>query len=140
MERILLIVAAPDYQTVHLALQSARSMARHPQRLSWGICLEQAPDAEARQAMAELGSAQYLCPAFDGWQSMTALWRGERYVLMGHPAMCFTKGWDDALLRVLTHVTGGGKGRAVIFKKGEVLRTVEEADTVEALIQEIEAL
>ena len=34
----------------------------------------------------------------------------------------------------------GGKGRAVIFKKGEVLRTVEEADAVEALIQEIEAL
>ena len=34
----------------------------------------------------------------------------------------------------------GGKGRAVIFRKGEVLRTVEEADAVEALLQEIEKL
>lgn len=34
----------------------------------------------------------------------------------------------------------GGKGRAVIFKKGEVLRSVDEADAVDALMQEIEAL
>lgn len=34
----------------------------------------------------------------------------------------------------------GGKGRAVIFRKGEVLRTVEESEAVEALMQEIENL
>ena len=34
----------------------------------------------------------------------------------------------------------GGKGRAVIFRKGEVLRTVDEADAVEELMQEIERL
>lgn len=34
----------------------------------------------------------------------------------------------------------GGKGKAVIFRKGEVLCTVEEADAVEALMQEIENL
>lgn len=34
----------------------------------------------------------------------------------------------------------GGKGRAVIFKKGAVLRTVEESQAVEALMQEIENL
>ena len=34
----------------------------------------------------------------------------------------------------------GGKGKAVIFRKGEILRTVAEADAVEALMQEIEKL
>ena len=34
----------------------------------------------------------------------------------------------------------GGKGRAVIFRKGEVLCTVDEADAVDALMQEIEKM
>ena len=34
----------------------------------------------------------------------------------------------------------GGKGKAVIFRKGEILRTVAEADAVEALMEEIEKL
>ena len=34
----------------------------------------------------------------------------------------------------------GGKGRAVIFRKGEVLRTVDETDAVEELMKEIERL
>lgn len=34
----------------------------------------------------------------------------------------------------------GGKGRAVIFRKGEVLRTVDEAVAVDELMKEIEAL
>lgn len=34
----------------------------------------------------------------------------------------------------------GGKGRAVLFKKGEVLRTVEEACAVDELMKEIEKL
>ncbi|MGI6264555.1 MAG: flavodoxin-dependent (E)-4-hydroxy-3-methylbut-2-enyl-diphosphate synthase [Acutalibacteraceae bacterium] len=34
----------------------------------------------------------------------------------------------------------GGKGRAVIFKKGEILRTVDEAAAVDALMEEIEKL
>ena len=34
----------------------------------------------------------------------------------------------------------GGKGKAVIFRKGEVLRTVTEADAVEELMKEIRSL
>ena len=34
----------------------------------------------------------------------------------------------------------GGKGRVAIFRKGEVLRTVDEADAVEELMKEIEQL
>ncbi len=34
----------------------------------------------------------------------------------------------------------GGKGRAVLFRKGEVLRTVDEKDAVEELMKEIEQL
>src|SRR3972149_12308497 len=33
-----------------------------------------------------------------------------------------------------------GKGRGVIFKKGQKLRTVEEGDLLEALMAEVEAL
>ena len=31
----------------------------------------------------------------------------------------------------------GGKGKAVIFRRGEVIRTVDESDAVEALMDEI---
>ena len=34
----------------------------------------------------------------------------------------------------------GGKGRAVLFKKGEVIRTVAEAAAVDELMKEIELL
>ena len=34
----------------------------------------------------------------------------------------------------------GGKGRVVIFRKGEVLRSVDECDAVEELMKEIEQL
>ena len=34
----------------------------------------------------------------------------------------------------------GGRGKAVLFRKGEVLRTVDEADAVDALFAEIARL
>ena len=34
----------------------------------------------------------------------------------------------------------GGKGKAVLFKKGEIIRTVSEEDAVEELMKEIERL
>jgi (E)-4-hydroxy-3-methylbut-2-enyl-diphosphate synthase len=33
-----------------------------------------------------------------------------------------------------------GKGRGVIFRKGEIIRTVDEKDFLKALMSEIEAL
>ena len=34
----------------------------------------------------------------------------------------------------------GGKGKAVLFKKGQIIRTVNEEDAVEELMKEIETL
>lgn len=34
----------------------------------------------------------------------------------------------------------GGKGKVALFRKGEVIRTVEEDQAVEELMQEIESL
>ena len=33
----------------------------------------------------------------------------------------------------------GGKGKGVIFRKGEIVRTVPESELLDALMQEIEA-
>ena len=51
---------------------------------------------------------------------------------------CVVNGPGDA--READIGIAGGKGRAVIFRKGEVLRTVDERDAVDALMAEIEKM
>lgn len=101
MDRILVLMAAAEYADAHGALESARSAAAAPEALSWGLLMESEPDDEALQAMNALGMVQFICPAQDPWASMPLLWQGEGYVLLAHPAMRFTKGWDRELLREL---------------------------------------
>ena len=101
MDRILILMAAAEFSDAQTALYSARENASEPAALSYGVTLTVEPDAEANAAMAALPQLQFLCPEEDAWRSMPALWQGEGYVLMAHPAMRFTRGWDKALLREL---------------------------------------
>lgn len=101
MDRILLLMAAPEYADAYAALHSARQSAAAPEALSFGLTLDGEPDEESLTDMAALGIVQYLCPAEDPWTAMPRLWHGEGYVLVAHPAMRFTKGWDRELLREL---------------------------------------
>lgn len=101
MDRILVLMAAAEYADAHTALQSAFRTAAEPQAISWGLTLETEPDDEALSAMDSLGLCQFFCPGSDAWASMPLLWQGEAYVLMAHPAMRFTKGWDRELVKEL---------------------------------------
>ncbi len=101
MDRILLLMAAADFADAQTALYSAKENAANPAALSFGVTLENEPDAEAHALMAGLGAIQFLCPERDAWASMPEMWQGESHVLMAHPAMRFTPGWDRALLKEL---------------------------------------
>ncbi len=106
MDRILLLMSAEEFADAQTALYSAKENAANPAALSFGLMLAYEPDAEAHALMAELGAVQFLCPETDAWQSMPEVWQGESHVLMAHPAMRFTRGWDKALLRELALCPG----------------------------------
>lgn len=101
MDRILVLMTGNTFTDACGALQSARSAARHAEALSWGLLLENEPGDEELAVMNTLGAVQYLAPAMDPWAGMPLLWNGESHVLIGHPGMRFTRGWDTALLRAL---------------------------------------
>ncbi len=101
MDRILILMAAADFADAQTALYSAKENAAEPSLLSFGVTLENEPDDEAQGLMAALGRIHFLCPESDEWRSMPELWQGEGHVLMAHPAMRFTRGWDKALLKAL---------------------------------------
>ncbi len=114
MDRILLLMAAADFADAQTALYSARENAANAAGLSFGVVLENEPAPEAQALMAALGHIQFLCPENDPWRSMPELWQGESHVLMAHPAMRFTAGWDKALLRALNRCPDTAQGRNVL--------------------------
>ena len=114
MDRILILMSALDFADAQTALYSARENAANPAVLSFGVTLENEPDEEAHALMAALGNIQFLCPEEDAWRSMPELWQGESHVLMAHPAMRFTKGWDKALLRELRRCPNADKAMNVL--------------------------
>ena len=101
MDRILILMPADCYQDADLALRSARDNAAAPQRVSYGILLQEEPDEDALRDMQALGTVLFLAPAGDPWQAVSALWQGEGFVMMGHPAMRFARHWDMGLLSAL---------------------------------------
>ena len=111
MDRILILMSAVDFLDAQTALYSAKENASDASRLSYGVVLENEPDDESQSLMAALGHIQFLCPENDAWRSMPELWQGEGHVLMAHPAMRFTKGWDQALLQELRKCPDTAKGQ-----------------------------
>ena len=101
MDRILLLMAAPDYAAADTSLRSARDNAAAPERISYGLSLQEEPDEDDCAAMRALGSVQFLCPGGDSWSDVEELWQGEGYVLIAGPGTSFTRHWDMQLLRAL---------------------------------------
>lgn len=111
MDRILVLMHAEDFADAQTALLSAKENASAPAALSFGVMLENEPDEEAQALMASLEHLQFLCPESNAWASMPEFWQGESHVLMAHPAMRFTRGWDRALLRELKRCPNAEKGQ-----------------------------
>lgn len=111
MERILVLMHAEEFADAQTALLSAKENAATPAALSFGVMLESEPDEEAQALMASLEHLQFLCPESNTWGAMPEFWQGESHVLMAHPAMRFTKGWDRALLRELKRCPNANKGQ-----------------------------
>ena len=128
MERILLLITAPCYADACEALCSAAENAAVPGRLTFGLSLMEEPGEEDLEAMRALGSAQYLYPGEDAWREVDALWQGEGYILMAHPAMRFVRGWDEGLLRALRQCGRDGLTSAVLT--GYLPRPMDPVDAV----------
>ncbi len=114
MDRILLLMSAADFADAQTALLSAKENAADAASLSFGVMLENEPDDEAQALMASLGQIQFLCPESNAWASMPAFWQGESHVLMAHPAMRFTRGWNKVLLKELSRCPNADKGQNVL--------------------------
>ena len=114
MDRILVLMHAEDFADAQTALLSAKENAATPAALSFGIALENEPDVEAQATMVSLERLQFLCPERNVWGSMPDFWQGESHVLMAHPAMRFTRGWDRALLRELKRCPNADRGQNVL--------------------------
>ncbi len=111
MDRILILMSAADFADAQTALLSAKENAADAASLSFGVMLENEPDDEAQALMASLGQIQFLCPESNAWASMPAFWQGESHVLMAHPAMRFTRGWNKVLLKELSRCPNADKGQ-----------------------------
>ncbi len=101
MERILILLACPEFDDAKPALLSARRNAAEPSALTWGLALEEEPSGDAMAWMARLGVVHFLCPESDLWTWMPRLWHGEGHVLMITPAARLVRGWDVLLRKLL---------------------------------------
>ncbi|MDO4484834.1 MAG: hypothetical protein Q4C54_10530 [Clostridia bacterium] len=101
MDRILILISAPCYADCHHALISARDNAACPERLSYGIALQEEPTEEELLDMQTLGNALFVVGDKTAWQLVDDFAAGEGYTLMANPAMAFDRNWDIALLHLL---------------------------------------
>ena len=128
MKRILLLMSAATYAVMDRALRSAREMALHAERVTFGVLLAEEPTQEETEAMLRLGNIQFLCPAYDSWQGALPLWEGEDYILIGHPGMQFGAHWDAALICDLRRCQRGRTHKAVLT--GYLPRSQDPVDAV----------
>lgn len=107
MERILILMEAPEYVDAMGAVQSALKHAAHPEALSFGFTLQEYPEGESFEALKALRALWISMAEESLWTEMERLWAGEEYVLMAHQAMRFKPGWDRELLRALQQCRSG---------------------------------
>lgn len=107
MDRILIIMDAPEFVNARSAVISARKNASHPEALSFGFTLQEEPVGKSFDELNSLTAVWLPFADADPWTVMEECWMGEDYVLMSHPAMRFTPGWDVRLLRTLHQCRSG---------------------------------
>lgn len=128
MERILLLVTALSWADACEALLSAKDHAAAPERVSYGVSLQEEPTEDDLAGMRAIGSIQYVCPGADAWLDGESLWQGEGFILMGHPAMRFERHWDMALLHALRQCGRNGLDSCVLT--GYLPRPSDPVDAV----------
>ena len=97
MERILILMSGQSYTALDGTVLNALNMARHPERISFGLTLSVFPSEEEETYMTETGSILYRI-GDSPWQNGMDFWQGENMVLMAHEQMLFTHGWDSAII------------------------------------------
>lgn len=101
MERILVLMKAKNWPEAAQPLQQARESAQNRQRLTFALLLSEEPTPQDLVNMQTFGTLQWRSSAEGSFADMEALWHGERYVALTHPAMRFAHHWEAALLKAL---------------------------------------
>lgn len=114
MERILILIASDSWQDVSAALHSARDNASGRLPLSFGVCLMEPLNEAEQAALDALGPVHLQMGSPSAWQCVEALWQGETYILMSHPAMRFARRWDVQLRAALRQCPGRNWGSCVL--------------------------
>lgn len=114
MERILVVMYALSWQDAAPALYGAKSAANAPERLSFGLQLEEPLTQEDLEEFYALGSVQWAQAELDTLSAVNALWQGETYVLMARWDMLFDQNWDKLLLDMLAYCRSQGHAQCAL--------------------------
>ena len=104
MQRTLILMQAGSWREAAYALKSARDTASSSTSLSFGLCLLEEPDEEELAEMRGFLPLQFIVDTISLREAIPMLWQGESHILMGSPAMEFSRHWDSRLLRILRHL------------------------------------
>jgi hypothetical protein len=108
--RIFVALAAYRDPECQWTLRDLFARARHPERISAGLCWQVVPEEDGHCFLVETRPAQVRVESFDArttkglcWARSVAhgLWDGEEYVLQIDSHMRLHDGWDEALLETL---------------------------------------
>lgn len=114
MERILVVMCAVSWQDAAPAMYDAKSAANAPEKLSFGLMLEEPLAQENLAEFYALGSAQWAQGDMTTWQAVNVLWQGETYVLAAQPDMLFDRDWDRHLLDMLAYCRSQGHAQCAL--------------------------
>lgn len=109
MERILLLTQGQDWQDIAAAIRSARTAAAEAGLVSYGLCLQDEPDADSQREMASLGSVLFTCGEGEVWTTFPDLWQGEELVIIADKGIRFLRGWDIKLRTACRNAQKDGK-------------------------------
>ena len=109
MDRILILLKADALPDVLPCALEACRMALFPKRLSFGLCLQEPLTAAEEAELAALPQVKIHLGGEDLWRLSMDFWHGETYLLLGHPALLWSRGWDVRLQQALGACPSSGK-------------------------------
>lgn len=114
MERILVVMYALSWRDAAPTLYGAKAAANAPERLSFGLLLEEPLAQEELEEFYALGSARWTHEDISTWNAVNVLWQGETYVLVSQQDMLFDRDWDKHLLDMLAYCRSQGHAQCAL--------------------------
>ena len=128
VERILILMQAESCGACMRAMESARTMAAEPERISFGLSVSMPVDEAGAEAIRSMERVRVVSGSDSAVRAMPGLWQGETRVLLAHPAMQFDRRWDRRLMKIHDECNARGTYPAVLT--GYLPRPQDPVDAV----------